>query len=75
MILADASVWIDHLRKSNARLAELLSAGRIQTHFHIVGEPALGSVRNRTDFLGSMVQLPFAVQASDGEVLSLVGQK
>jgi len=75
LILADSSVWIDHLRKSNARLVDLLSAGRIQAHFHIVGEFALGSIRNRTEFLDSMVQLPFAVQASDGEVLSLVGQK
>lgn len=75
MILADSSVWIDHLRKSNVRLGELLSAGMIQTHSHIVGELALGSIRNRTEFLDSMVQLPLAVQASEGEVLSLVEQK
>jgi predicted nucleic acid-binding protein len=75
LILADSSVWIDHLRKSNARLADLLAAGRIRTHSHIVGELALGSIRDRTAFLDALVRLPFAVQASEGEVLSLIEQK
>lgn len=75
MILADSSVWIDHLRKSNVRLAELLAVDQIQTHSHIIGEIALGSIRGRTEFLDAIVRLPFAVQASEGEVLSLVEQK
>lgn len=75
MILADSSVWIDHLRKANARLAGLLASDLIQTHSHVLGEIALGSIRNRTEFLDALVRLPFAVQASDGEVLSLVEQR
>lgn len=75
MILADSSVWIDHLRKSNPRLAALLAAGGVQTHSHVIGELALGSIRDRTDFLDALARLPAAVQATEGEVLSLVEQK
>ncbi|MDP3458201.1 MAG: hypothetical protein Q8S09_02905 [Hyphomonas sp.] len=75
MILVDSSVWIDHLRESNVRLASLLAADQVQTHAHVVGELALGSIRNRTEFLDALARLPFTVQASDGEVLSLVEQK
>lgn len=75
MILADSSVWIDHLRKSNPRLTALLAAGGVQTHSHVIGELALGSIRGRTDFLDALARLPAAVQATEGEVLSLVEQK
>lgn len=75
MILVDSSVWIDHLRKSNVRLAGLLAADQVQTHDHVAGELALGSIRNRTQFLDALARLPFTVQASEGEVLSLVKQK
>lgn len=75
MILVDSSVWIDHLRKSNVRLESLLAADQVQTHALVVGELALGSIRNRTEFLDALARLPFTVQAFEGEVLSLVEQK
>lgn len=75
MILADSSVWIDHLRKSNPRLTGLLSEGSVQTHSHVIGELALGSIRDRTDFLEAIARLPAAAHASEGEVLSLIEHK
>lgn len=74
MILADSSVWIDHLRKADARLADYLAQGQVYVHPHIVGELALGSIRDRTVFLDMLMKLPSSAQASDGEVLSLVEQ-
>ena len=47
MILADTSVWVDHLRSGDTRLAELLGAGRIVGHALVVAEIALGSLRDR----------------------------
>ena len=41
MILVDSSVWIDHLRRGDARLAELLSAGQVLPHPFVIGELAL----------------------------------
>ncbi|MFN4184229.1 MAG: type II toxin-antitoxin system VapC family toxin [Hyphomonas sp.] len=75
MILADSSVWIDHLRKADARLVALLTDGLIQVHPHVIGELALGSIKRRTEFLDMLVALPSSFQASHGEVLSLVEQK
>lgn len=75
MILADTSVWIDHLRRTDARLVALLTDGQVQVHPHVIGELALGSIRKRSEFLDMIVRLPAVSAASDGEVLSLVEQK
>ncbi len=47
MILADTSIWIDHLRASNPRMEERLSRGQIVMHPFVVAEIALGSMKNR----------------------------
>lgn len=47
MILADTSVWIDHLHRNNPELQELIERGRIVMHPFIVAEVALGSLRDR----------------------------
>jgi hypothetical protein len=47
MILADTSIWIDHLRKGSADLEKLLLAGQIAMHPFVVAEIALGSLHNR----------------------------
>lgn len=47
MILADTSIWIDHLHGNNPELQELIERGRIVMHPFIVAEVALGSLRNR----------------------------
>jgi predicted nucleic acid-binding protein len=57
MILADTSIWIDHLRESNPEMARLLGAGEILMHPFIIAEIALGSLRNRRKVLGEMESL------------------
>jgi predicted nucleic acid-binding protein len=47
VILADTSIWIDHLHHNNPELQELTERGRIVMHPFIVAEVALGSLRNR----------------------------
>lgn len=37
MILADTAVWIDQLRRGNARLAERLQAAFVSCHPFIIG--------------------------------------
>ena len=43
MILVDTSVWIDHLRQSDAELTNLLNTGRVLTHRLVIGELAFGN--------------------------------
>ena len=72
MILVDTSVWIDHLRGGDARLAALLEAGRVLSHPFVIGELACGNLRNRAEVLTLLHELPRAVAATDAEVLAFI---
>lgn len=47
MILADTSVWIDHFRKPDARLQQLVEGGRMCNHPFVTGELVAGSLHLR----------------------------
>jgi hypothetical protein len=72
MILVDSSIWVDHLRHGDARLKRLLEAGHVVIHPFVVGELALGNLRQRNVVLSSLRELPHAVSAGDGEVLDFI---
>jgi predicted nucleic acid-binding protein len=72
LILVDTSVWIDHLRRSDAGLIRMLLSGQVLTHPLVVGEIAMGSLRQRDLILKQMQALPQSVVARDAEVLELV---
>lgn len=74
MILVDSSVWIDHLRSNDTALAGLLVGGLVLTHPFIIGELAMGSLRQRDVILNALRDLPQAVVASDDEVLGFIGR-
>jgi predicted nucleic acid-binding protein len=75
VILVDSSVWVDHLRSGDATLARLLGDGRVIAHPFVVGELALGSLRQRELILTALQDLPQAVVASDIEVLRFINQQ
>jgi predicted nucleic acid-binding protein len=58
LILADTSVWIDHLRSSNKELRRQLDQGQIVIHPFIIAELALGSLKDRTKTLALLDLLP-----------------
>jgi len=72
MILVDTSVWVDHLRQRAARLKTLLETGQVVIHPFIVGELALGNLRQRKVVLSSLRDLPHAVSARNEEVLDFI---
>ena len=72
MTLADTSVWIDHLRRGNKRLSELLSDGHVVCHPFVIGELACGNIQNRTEILTLLTALPGAPCAGHDEALHLV---
>jgi len=47
VILADTSVWVDHLRSPDPVMTRLLTAGKIAMHPFVAAEVALGSLHNR----------------------------
>lgn len=72
MILVDASVWIDHLRKGIPQLAELLQSEDVIVHPFVIGELACGELARRREVLDLLSQLPSGVVATDEEVLRLI---
>ena len=74
MILADTSIWVDHLRRNDTRLKTLLTANRIITHPFVIGELALGHLRQRDVVLRALRDLPQAISASDEEAFDFIEQ-
>jgi predicted nucleic acid-binding protein len=72
VILVDTSVWVDHLRASNKALAALLDAGAVLAHPFVIGELALGNLRQREIVLNALSDLSQASVATDLEVLHFV---
>lgn len=72
MILADSSVWIDHLRDPDATLIDLLAADEMLIHPFVIGEMALGSIRNRRAVVAGLKELPFSEMADHDEVLTMI---
>ena len=72
MILADTSIWIDHFRRGDKYLRRQLDQGQIVTHPLVVGELALGSLRDRNRTLALLDLLPQARVAEAREVRHLI---
>ena len=72
MILVDTSVWVDHLRRGDARLAELLERGTVVMHPFVIGEMACGSLADRLAILELLQDLPAAVVAESDDVLGFI---
>ena len=74
MILVDTSVWVDHLRAGDARLAIALRAGQVATHPFVIGELACGSLKSRETVLSLLRALPAVPIADDDETLFFIEQ-
>jgi predicted nucleic acid-binding protein len=74
MILVDTSVWVDHLRENDLALSTLLERRQILAHPFVIGELALGSLKQRDLILGSLRGLPAALVGSDEEVHTYIDQ-
>jgi predicted nucleic acid-binding protein len=72
VIVVDTSVWIDHLRVGERRLADLLETGRVLQHPWVTGELALGRLANRGEVIGLLGGLPAAPVAEPRELLDFV---
>lgn len=72
MILVDTSVWVDHLRRRDARLVALLEQDRVACHPFVIGEIACSGLRNRTEVLTLLAALPSAPVLTHAEALGFL---
>lgn len=71
MVLIDSSVWVDHLRGSEPTVVRLLESARVLVHPFVIGELALGGLRQSLA-LGLLRDLPQATVADAEEVLGFI---
>jgi predicted nucleic acid-binding protein len=75
VILADTSVWVDHLRRSDTTLAMLLNNQQVLTHPFVIGELALGYLPQRPRILRGLHNLRNVNVATDAEVLAFIDRE
>lgn len=72
MILADTSLWIDHLRRGHSGLAQFLVRGEVLGHSLVIGELACGSLKNRAALLELLDRLPKATECTHEEARAFI---
>jgi predicted nucleic acid-binding protein len=72
LILADTSIWIDHLRFGNKEMRRYLDQGQIVVHPFIIAELALGSLKDRTKALALLDLLPQVRVARTSEMRLMI---
>ncbi|GGA81374.1 ribonuclease [Brucella endophytica] len=72
MLLVDTSVWIDHFRKEDAGLLRHLTNWNVCAHPFVIGELALGHLRQRTVILDRLRGLPKIAAAPDEKVSQMI---
>jgi predicted nucleic acid-binding protein len=72
MILVDTSVWVEHFRSGTIGLEMLLIDEQVFCHPFIIGELACGNLKNRTEILSLLQDLPMASRADDDEVIQFI---
>jgi predicted nucleic acid-binding protein len=75
MILADTSIWIDHFRRNEPRLARFLGRGEVVMHPFVIGELVLGYVPRIAELIVDLRTLPKAAMADTDEVLKFIAHR
>ncbi|MCU0930025.1 MAG: type II toxin-antitoxin system VapC family toxin, partial [Burkholderiaceae bacterium] len=68
----DTTVWVDHLRRGDPGLVDLLERSAVVMHPFVVGGIACGSLCDRQSILELLQDLPAAVVAHSHEVLHFI---
>ena len=72
MILVDTSVWIDHFRYGDAELRKIIEDDRLLCHPFVIGELALGSLRERDAVIAFLAAQREALVATHAEVMTVI---
>jgi predicted nucleic acid-binding protein len=72
MTLVDTSIWIDHWRQPDARLAQLLATRSAGLHPFVLGELAAGNLPRRDATLFDLDLLPKVTAAQETDVHHLL---
>jgi predicted nucleic acid-binding protein len=71
-VLVDTSIWADHIDRSDSTLQILLDHDLVLIHPYVIGELAMGNLKQRDTVLRELKKLHGAVIAKDDEVLRFI---
>ena len=74
-VLVDTNIWIDHLRKTEPVLVDLLERDQVCVHQSVIAELALGNLKNRSFFLKMLERLMIVRNVDDQGVRHLVEER
>lgn len=74
-VLVDTNIWIDHLRKTEPVLVDLLESDQVCVHQSVITELALGNLKNRSFFLKMFERLMIVRNVDDQGVRHLVEER
>jgi len=72
VILADTSIWTDHFRRGDNDLVKVIGNDLLLCHPAVIGELALGSLRDRTAVLIFLRAQRETIVATHDEVMTLI---
>ena len=74
-VLVDTNIWIDHLRKTEPVLVDLLERDQVCVHQSVVTELALGNLKNRSIFLKALERLMIVRNMDDQGIRHFVEER
>ena len=74
-VLVDTNSWIDHLRKTEPILVDLLERDQVCVHQSVITELALGHLKDRSVFLKALERLLIVRHVDDRGVRHLVEER
>ena len=74
-VLVDTNIWIDHLRKTEPVLVDLLERDQVCVHQSVITELALGNLEDRSVFLKALERLMVLRNVDDQGVRHLVEKR
>ena len=74
-VLVDTNIWIDHLRKTEPVLVDLLERDQVCVHQSVITELALGNLKDRLVFLKVLERLMIVRNVDDQGVRHLVEER
>lgn len=74
-VLVDTHIWIDHLRKTEPVLVDLLERDQVCVHQSVITELALGNLKDRPVFLKALERLMIVRNVDDHGVRHFVEER
>ncbi len=74
IVLVDTSVWADHFRAADSKLRAMLAAGQARMHPFVIGELAMGNLRDRHRTVTALTNMASVPIVEERAWLSFVEQ-